>query len=74
MECNNAEHSHFFSCCLHCLSLCHIAKSFFAPSKELFMADREQIAAFTSLKLSVIMGRKFLLGEHAKLLNVLMCE
>lgn len=28
-----------------------ILKPFFAPSKEPFMADREQIAAFTSLKL-----------------------
>lgn len=47
---------------------------FFFPSKEHSWQTREQIAAFTSLKLSIIMGRKFLLEEHAKLLNVLMCE
>lgn len=38
------------------------------------MADGEQIATFTSLQLLVIMGRKFFLEEHAKLLNILMCE
>lgn len=39
MECDNAELSHFFSCWLRFLSLCHIPKSFSAPSKELVTAD-----------------------------------
>lgn len=74
MGSNNAEHRLFLSADFIVWVFVVWQSPFFAPSEELFMANRVQIAAFISLKLSIIMKRKFLLEELAKLLIVLMCE